>query len=195
MSYKLALKHFKKTDPVLYQLAKQVDELVEISPRSQKEYFENLCESIISQQLSIKASDTIWKRLLKLFPNEKITPELLYQTEDQKLRDCGISWNKIKYLKDVSSKFTSREINFKFLEKMSDDEVIVELTKIKGIGRWTAEMFLIFTLGRKDVFSAGDQGLKNAIAKYTGLGAPELWSPYRSYACRILWKSLDNEPL
>lgn len=196
---KKALGHFKKTDPTLYEIALTV-KLETLSKPS--DYFIDLVDSIISQQLSGKAAATIFSRFKKLFPQEKITADKLLKIPDQKIREAGISFSKIRYIKGIAEKITNKELNLNKLEKLSDEEVIAELIKIKGIGIWTAEMFLIFTLLREDIFSAGDLGLQNAVKKLykleKDLSKNELleisskWKPYRTLASRILWRSLDK---
>jgi DNA-3-methyladenine glycosylase II len=198
----LILKHFKKSDPVLFKIAEQVDfpeqKIVEV-----EEYFITLIESITSQQLAVKAADTIFGRFLDLFPDRLPTPERILKLSDEKLRGVGLSRAKTNYIKDLAQKIYDGELELAKLTEMSDEEVIAELTKVKGIGRWTAEMFLIFALGREDIFSAGDLGLINAIKKLYGIEKPtvasakadlekltEKWKPYRSFASRLLWKSL-----
>ncbi len=200
-----ALKHFKKADPILYSVALKIELIELIKP---KDYFIDLVDSIISQQLSGKAADTIFGRFKKLFKEEQITPGKLIKIPDQTIRDAGISWSKIKYIKGIASEIKNKKpaspagrLNLKNLESLTDQEVINELIKLKGVGQWTAEMFLMFTLTRPDVFSTGDLGLQNAIVKLYKLnGKPsreELiklsnkWSPHRTVASRILWKSLE----
>jgi DNA-3-methyladenine glycosylase II len=119
------------------------------------------------------------------------------------MRDQGISWAKIKYIKDLAQKVVDHEVDLVQIETLSDEEVIIALTKVKGIGRWTAEMFLMFALARPDIFSTGDLGLKRAIQKLYGLKVEpdekkllqlsKKWSPYRTYAARILWRTLDQK--
>jgi DNA-3-methyladenine glycosylase II len=210
--------HFKKTDPTLYKLLCQLEESeIKLSPRSSKYYFQALCADIISQQLSGKVADVFFARFLKLFPDNLVIPDSVLNLPDLTLRNIGISYSKVSFLKSLADYFVHKKIDFKKLINLSEEEVIGELTKIKGIGRWTAEMFCMFTLGRQDVFSAGDQGLKNAIKKYypghilvsrgysktlthqqRGRGHrvldPDIWSPYKTYACLILWRSLDLPP-
>lgn len=195
---KNVLKHFKKTDPVLYEIAKEI-KLSEW--KKPDDPFIDLVESIISQQLSIKAADTIFSRFKKLFPMDKITPAKLIKIPDKKMRDCGISYSKISYIKGIAQAILDKKIKLKELEMLSDEEVILELIKLKGIGVWTAEMYLMFTLGRPDVFSAGDLGLQNAMIKLYKLDKKpkkeilleisSKWSPYRTVASRILWRSND----
>lgn len=201
--FKKVSEHLKKTDPKLHKILEKVykihgDEL--FSLKRQEFLFDELVESIVSQQLSIKASDAIYKRIIDLMPRKFLNPENLLKIKDENLRKAGLSFGKIKYLKDLSEKVKSGELNLKKLEVMENEEVIKELTQVKGIGKWTAEMFLMFALGRPDVFSHGDLGLKNAIKKIYGFDeykieiAEEIvikWSPYRTFAARILWRSLD----
>ena len=164
-------------------------------------YFVSLVESIISQQLSVKAADTIYNRFKKLFKKEEITPEEAINLPEEVIRAAGISYQKIKYIKDLADKTLASGIVFEQFEIMTDEEIIEELVKVKGIGRWTAEMFLMFSMGRPDVFSFGDLGLRNAIEKLYKLDhkptqieaekIAEKWKPYRTTACRYLWKSLE----
>lgn len=185
--------HFKKTDPILHSLLSKIGESeIRISSRHTGQYFHALCSDIISQQLSGKVAEVFWERFLKLFPKKKATPARVLALPDTTLRGIGISSSKVSFLKSLADHFINKKIDLKKLVNLSEEEVIVELTKVKGIGQWTAEMFLMFTLGRQDVFSAGDQGLKNAIKKnYSQPPNPAIWSPYRTYACLILWKSLE----
>ena len=193
--------HFKKTDKIIYQALEKIGEIESIGLRNASDYFIALCDEIVSQQLSIKVSDVIFGRFKMLFPKGKITAEGVLKLSHEQLRGVGMSNAKAKYIRDLAEKVEQKEVHLEKLKNMSDEEVIVELTKIKGIGRWTAEMFLMFTLGREDIFSHGDLGLKNAIIRLYKIENPTKeeiekivikWSPYRTYACRILWESLDN---
>lgn len=200
-----ALRHFKKYDPNLYEIALRVElnEIVkpEDLPAGKAGPFVDLVESIISQQLSGKAADTIFGRFKKLFPGGKITPAKLLKIPDEKIRAAGISYSKIRYIKGIAHEIKNKKLNLKNLEDLTDEEVINELVKLKGVGTWTAEMFLMFTLARPDVFSPGDLGLQNAIIKHYKLKnkpkKEELlkisakWSPHRTVASRILWRSLE----
>lgn len=158
-------------------------------------YFHHLCREIIGQQLSGKVADVIYSRFLKLLKN-KITPENILKVSGDQIRAIGLSWSKIKYIKDLATKTQNDEIEFTNFPQMDNESIAKELIKVKGIGPWTAEMFLIFTLGREDVFSFGDLGLKNGFKKiYHHDLDPKViakWSPYRSYACLALWKVLDG---
>lgn len=195
---KKIIDHFKKNDPVLYSVIKNVGVH---GPKTSADHFLELCEIIINQQLSDKAAATIFARFKRLFPQEKIKPRALLKLETEKIRSCGTSKAKVSFLKDLAKKIVTEELRLDQLDKLSDELIMKELTQVKGIGPWSVEMFLMFTLGREDVFSHGDLGLKNAIKKlYKFKKDPskkqiekivEKWKPYRTYACRILWKSLE----
>src|SRR3990167_6129716 len=133
--------------------------------RGNRDIFLDLIETIINQQLSGKAADAILKRFKNIFKREKIQPRDVVKISDQKLRRAGLSFGKIKYIKGLADKLIKRELNLTILDKLSDEEVVKRLTSIKGIGRWSAEMMLIFSLGRPDVFSVGDLGLCTAVAR------------------------------
>jgi DNA-3-methyladenine glycosylase II len=194
--------HFQNNDPILFAALSTLDSFsYELVPRKTEEYFEALADAIISQQLSTKAGATIFNRFKDLYPNGRITPEYTLKISDEQVRGVGASWSKVRFIKDLARKVADKDIDLSLLPKMSETEVITTLTRIKGIGPWTAEMFLMFSLGREDVFSYGDLGLKRAIQKlYKFKKEPtqkqmekivNRWSPYRTYACRILWRTLD----
>lgn len=193
--------HFKKVDARLASLIKNIS-LPQL--KTPKNYFRFLVEAIISQQLSLKAADSITTRFKKIFFGKSFpTAAEILKTSEEKMRGAGLSRAKITYIKDLSAKIMGKEISLRRLKSLDDEDIIEYLTRVKGIGRWTAEMFLIFALGREDVFSYGDLGLHNALKKlYTWKREPNrrhleklvnAWSPYKSYAARYLWKSLDNE--
>lgn len=197
---KKIINHFKKVDPVLYSIIECIDPLEEIKPKKPKEYFYSLCREIINQQLADKAAHAIFNRFLNLFPKQNIEPSLVIKLTEQNLRDVGMSWAKARYIKDLASKVHNKEVKLEKLQKMNNQEAINELVKIKGVGLWTAEMFLMFSLGKEDIFSFGDLGLRRAIEKLykiENLAKDQAgkitakWSPYRTFACRILWSSLD----
>ena len=189
--------HFKKVDPILYNAIRDLYLLERVAP---KDYFAKLCSEIINQQLSDKASATIYKRFQKLYPNGRVTAEHTLKLTHQELRATGTSNAKARFIIGLAQKVENKEILFEKLDSMTDEEVIIKLTKIKGIGPWTAEMFIMFSLGREDVFSHGDLGLRKAMKKlYRFKREPtrkqiekitKKWSPYRTYACTILWQSL-----
>lgn len=199
---KRAIKHLRQADPKLEGI------IFEFGPqeltRSSMNYFHSLARKIVAQQLSVKAAATILKRFEALFPGPKFPkPEQVLEMDPEQIRSAGISYQKVSYLKDLAEHILDNRLPLRKLKQMSDQEVIDALTAVKGIGPWSAEMFLIFTLGRPDVFSHGDVGLRNALRQIYGLpkGASEArvnkiiqpWSPYKSYASLYLWKSLDNE--
>ena len=197
--YEDALKHFKKVDPLLYEVAESIDPIV---LEKTSESFVRLVRAIVGQQLSVKAASTIVGRFEKLF-KKKINAVDILKLKDDDIRACGISYPKIKYIKDLSEKVHTKELILESFENADEETIIENLTKVKGIGIWSAEMFLMFALAKPDVFSVGDLGLKNAMIKLYGLKNPskeklikisQKWSPYRTYACRILWQSLDNAP-
>lgn len=189
------LDHFQMKDPKLYAYAIRVGQIT-LEPST--DHFTHLCESIINQQLSEKAGDTIYRRFEKLLKG-KITPEYIVRLSDDRLRSCGISLAKVRYIKGLAQSIINKDLSLSKLVSLPDEEVIVSLTKIKGIGLWTAEMFLMFALARPDVFSLGDSGLKRAIEKIYDmknlkkekmLNLTKKWAPFRTYACIILWRSL-----
>jgi DNA-3-methyladenine glycosylase II len=166
------------------------------------DYFSALVRSIIFQQLSTKAASTIHTRLVALLPDGKVTaPGIAALTEEQ-LRSVGISRQKSMYLRDLSEKVVSGILTLEGVEALDDEGVIAALTTVKGIGRWTAEMFLMFRLHRPDVMPVGDLGILTAVQRAYGMRkrpTPErlrklgdTWKPYRSIACWYLWRSLDN---
>ena len=191
-------KYLSERDPVLAEIIKKVPPFTR---RKSENYFISLVESIISQQLSVKAADTIYARFEGLFLGKVITPEEVLELKDDVIRGVGISYQKISYIKDLAEKTLESGILFEQFEIMTDEEIIEELIKVKGIGRWTGEMFLMFVMGRPDVFSYGDLGIRNAIQKLykfdhqpTQEEAEKIamnWKPQRTLACRYLWKSLD----
>ncbi len=198
---KNALSHFRAVDPILFSVAQTIT--LEAHPvRSPNLYFESLCSEIIGQQLSGKVADVLFDRFRKLFSRRKITPRAVLKMSEETLRTTGMSWSKTRFIRDLAHQVLTKSVQLDQLAQLSDQDVIVELTKVKGIGPWTAEMFLMFTLGREDVFSYGDLGLRKAIIKLYGFKKDPTvrqmdkivnkWRPYRTYAARILWKSLDS---
>ena len=167
------------------------------------DYFFTLVEAVASQQLSSKAADTIIGRIRALVPNKtKIEAEDILAVPDQSLRNAGLSWGKVGYVKDLAKRVASGELHLGRISEMEDEEIIKELVAVKGIGRWTAEMFLIFSLARPDVFAVDDYGLRAAMKRLYNL--PDLpkpgpmremaepWRPYRSYASLYLWRSMGG---
>ena len=195
--------HFQKVDTTLFEVLSRLDHTL-LTPKISDDYFVSLCEDIIGQQLGGKAADAITKRFHELLGKHGVCPESVLGESDDAIRAIGTSWAKVRSLKDLARKVKDKIVRLENLPEKSDEKVIEELVKVKGIGPWTAEMFLMFSLGREDVFSYGDLGLKNAIQKIYGFKkSPSIkqistiekrWRPYRTYACRILWASLDNRP-
>jgi len=165
-------------------------------------YFDDLAQAIVGQQLSGKAADTICGRVLAATEKSPtlLSPEKILETSDEVLRAAGLSWAKVKYLKNLSENVAGGDLNLETLNERGDEEVISELTKIKGIGRWTAEMFLMFSLARPDVFPLDDLGIRKAMEKLFGkkltrdemLKLSQSWKPYRTVASWYLWRSLEN---
>jgi len=169
--------------------------------RTHKDYFESLCGDIIGQQLSGRVADVIFERFKKIVGG-KVTPDNVLKTKDQDLRDCGMSWGKASFIKDLAEKTKNGELQTEKLSALSDEEVIKELVTVKGIGRWTAEMFLMFSLARPDIFPVDDLGIKKGFEKVVGKKfdrvksakfAEKFWKPYRTVASWYMWASLDNK--
>lgn len=190
-----------KTDPKLSLIIKRIGrcELHAVAPR---DAFEALCMSIASQQLSVKAAATIFGRFCDLFPNRKVNPEVVMTLTDDQIRAVGFSRPKASFIKDLAAHVLDGRLDLKGLKRHPDDEVMRQLVAVKGIGRWTAEIFLMFRLGRMDIFPADDLGLMNAVHRAYGLRKRpdakklrkmgEAWSPYRSVAAWYLWQSLSR---
>lgn len=167
-----------------------------------------LCASIMSQQLSTKVADVIYKRFIALYGGKEPTPQQILDTPFEKLRGIGLSNAKVNYVKNVAQFEIENGMDAKKLRKMSNEEVIDYLVTIKGVGRWTVEMLLMFALGREDVFALDDLGIQNAMIKLYKLDASDKkkikqemlrlsskWAPYRTYACLHLWRWKDNAPI
>ena len=192
-----ALNHLKKSDPVLRAIIGSVGpcRMEYSSPE-----FCSLAEAILYQQLNGKAAATIYKRFTAL-AGEPPTPEGILKLSDEQLRSVGLSKQKSAYLKDLAAKTASGLLDFSKLAELSDEEVIEHLTQVKGIGVWTAHMFLMFSLRRPNVLPTGDYGVQMALKKHyrkRKLPKPKdmekiarAWEPYRSVACWYMWRSLD----
>lgn len=186
-------------DPVLKRLIKEHGEL--ILP-TEKQYFRVLCRAIISQQISNAAAAAVTRRFEALFVGIP-TAKKAQETKPALIKSAGLSQKKVEYIKDLAEHFLSKKITPRSFHSMSDEEIIEELIDVRGIGRWTAEMFIMFSLGREDVFSYGDIGLLNNIYKFYFAGEKvpkkELepvvnqWAPYRSIASLYLWKATDDK--
>ncbi len=201
MKHKI-LNHFKTVDPVIHKAAKKVklELLVKLEPEM---YFERLCRAIVGQQLSVMAARTIWGRFEELLPKKELTPKNILRIKHEDMRKAGMSNAKARYVKGIAEAYDAGEIDFLSLAGMADEKVAEELIRLKGVGQWTVEMFLMFTLGRPDVFSYGDLGLRRAMERLYEIEelrpeqAEEIsskWSPWRTYACMVLWETIDNNP-
>ena len=197
---KRAIKHLSKHDNTLSTIIKNIGI---INLTRHRRYFYALLDAIIGQQLSIYAADKIASRFMDLFDKNPL-PEQILDTNDITLRSVGLSNAKVKYVKDLSQKVITKEIRLNKLSRMYDEEIIAELTKVKGIGVWTSHMFLIFTLGRLNVLPFSDLGIRKAVMlnyqlkklpdekKIRSIAKKYNWDPYCSVVSRYLWKSLDN---
>ena len=192
-----------RRDPVLAPIIRKYG-ACGIKSGREADIFCGLVEAIVSQQLSTRAAATIYKRVRALLPDDGTpTPEGLLPLSDEALRGAGLSRQKLAYMRDLSRKMLDGTIKSNELQAMSDEEIVAELTKIKGIGRWTVEMLLIFRLSRPDVFPAADLGIVKAVQKVYKLrktpdakrlhAIAERWRPYRSVAAWYLWASLENK--
>lgn len=200
-SHRAKIAHLKKSDPKLKAVIEGV-KMKELAVT--RGPFESLVEAIVSQQLSIKAADTIFARFMALTPGRTCpTPREILKMPAAKMRTCGLSKMKVSFIKDLARKTLDGTLDFKHMDAMSDADVVEHLVRVKGIGQWTAEMFLIFSLRRDDVFSYGDLGLRNAMQKIYKMKKPPTaaqaeritakWKPYCSLGSRYLWASLKNK--
>jgi DNA-3-methyladenine glycosylase II len=200
--YARARRVLMRRDPVLAPVIRKYRErsLIEGPPADP---FPALVRTIVGQQLSVKAAATIHGRLVALMP-EGVTPAAIDVLSDAQLRGVGISRQKAGYLRDLAAKAASGELPLDALPDMADEQVIEAITKVKGLGRWSAEMFLMFRLRRPDVLPVDDLGIVNAIHRLYRLRKRptperikkigEAWRPYRTVACYYLWRSLENTP-
>jgi DNA-3-methyladenine glycosylase II len=164
-----------------------------------------LLRAIVGQQLSVKAARTIYERFIGLFDGRTPTPEELLEIEPDALRAAGLSGAKARYVRSLAEHVISGELELERLDELSDERVTAELVAVKGLGQWTADMFLIFHLGRPDVLPVGDLGVRRAVERLYGFEAlpsaaelealGERWRPWRSLASLYLWESLDNAPV
>jgi DNA-3-methyladenine glycosylase II len=196
------VEHLSK-DKKLKKLMEERDPFV---LKQKRKVYLHLCGSIMSQQLSVKVADVIWKRFLALYDKHP-TPQQIIETPFATLRGIGLSNAKVSYVQNVAKFAIEPGMDWKQLQKMSDEEVTQYLVQIKGVGRWTTEMILMFVLGREDIFAVDDLGIQNAMIKIYKLNNADKkqfkedmlriakkWSPYRTYACLHLWKWKDNNP-
>jgi DNA-3-methyladenine glycosylase II len=211
MNHRKKILHLTKNDRILAAAIKKTAHIIhewDANMAKRPNHFKALVVAIINQQLSGKAAATIEKRFEALFvktgaPKKFPKPEDVLAMPAAKMRKCGLSKMKVSFIKDLARKILDGTVDFRAMRNWSDEEVIEHLTQVKGIGRWTAEMFLMFSLGRDDVFSYGDLGLRNAMQRLYKLRAHPTpaqaakiagkWKPYRSLASRYLWASLEVE--
>jgi DNA-3-methyladenine glycosylase II len=192
-----AINHLKKSDPVMRSI---IDRVGPCRMEFGEPVFHSLAEAIVYQQLNGKAAVTIFKRFAAI-AGEPVTPQGIVNLTDQQLRAVGLSKQKSSYLRDMAERAVRGELDFTRLPEMTDEDVIKHLTQVKGVGVWTAHMFLMFTLKRPNVLPTGDFGVQMAIKKHYNkrkLPKPvqmekiaKPWEPYRSVACWYLWRSLD----
>lgn len=199
--FKIALESLSNSDKTLSTIIKNNGTC---NLTSRKDFFNSLLEAIIGQQLSVKTADAIISRFYAHFGHNP-SPEVILGAPDGLLRSLGFSNGKVKYVKDLSLKIMNKEVVLAELDKKSDVEILNELIKVKGIGKWTVDMFLIFTLGRPNVLPTGDLALKKAVMinyklkempteeKVLKISKKKGWAPYNSLASLYLWKSLDNK--
>lgn len=191
--------YLREKDP---RLVPFIDKYSPCKLHSDHDYFDNLCESIICQQISNKAAESIMTRFRKLYPTGIASPETLLALSDEELRGAGVSPQKMKYIRDLAEKARSGLLQLDKINTLSNAEIEKQLLQVKGIGPWTVTMFLIFALNRTDVLPTGDLGIKKAMQNIYGL--PDLptpeemwklaepWHPYETVASWYLWRSLEN---
>lgn len=197
-----AEKHLSANDAKLAQLITKYGPC-RIKPHN--DHYGELLSSIVSQQLSVKAADTIWSRVLGVFNGKTPSPQQLILSDPEVLRACGVSYQKISYMQDLAKHIISGQLDLKHASTLPNQEIMKQLVAIRGIGEWSAHMFLIFSLGRLDILPVGDLGVKKAVMELYGLktlpkpedmeklSAKNKWNPYESVAAWYLWQSLDNK--
>jgi DNA-3-methyladenine glycosylase II len=202
-SLKLAAEHLIKADPLLAPVIRRAG-TAKIIPH--KDYYWELVDSIISQQLSVKAAASIEKRFQALFGSETPEPKAILEKSVEELRSVGLSRPKANYIKDLAQHIIDGKLKFDLFESQTNEEIIAQLIDVKGIGEWTAHMFLIFCMGRLDILPVGDLGIRNGIRALYGfddiptpqqiveLAENNNWKPYESVASWYVWQSLNNSP-
>lgn len=185
-------------------LKKVIDKVGLIKTNKNQDLFIALLSAIVSQQLSVKAADTIWGRFEGLFKDNIPTAKAILKLSDDKLRSVGLSYQKAGYLKNIATFSIEQTLDYKLLKKKTDDELVEYLVQIKGVGRWTVEMLLMFNLNREDVFPKDDLGIQNGMKKLYNLTSEkkallkemeeiaEAWRPHRTLACRYIWRYKDS---
>jgi DNA-3-methyladenine glycosylase II len=197
-----AVNHLKKSDPVMARIVGAVGPC-RFKVRAEGTHYHAVFRSILYQQLAGAAALAIHRRVQALYGGRDPTPEELLGTSDDTLRAAGLSRQKLSYLRDLSARVASRDVVMDAIENLPDADVVSTLTRVKGVGRWTAEMFLIFRLGRPDILPDLDLGIRTAIKRAYRLrklpdskrvhGIGSKWAPYRSIATWYLWRSVDGD--
>jgi DNA-3-methyladenine glycosylase II len=202
MDYRDAVAHLRAADPVMRAVVDVVGPCA-FAPRAEGTHFEAVCRSIVYQQLSGKAAGTIHRRFHALYGDRAPEPRELLETSDERLRAAGLSRQKIGYLRDLAARVASRDVPLDGVDALDDDAAIAALSRVKGVGRWTAQIFLMFRLGRPDLLPELDLGIQRGIQLAYGLpalatpkevaaiGAP--WAPFRTLAAWYLWRFVDDE--
>ncbi len=195
-----ACAHLSRKDRVMKKLIPQFGDVI---LESRGDAFVTLARSIVGQQISVKAAQSVWDRFAKL--SRRLTPGQVLKLKVDDMREAGLSARKVEYLVDLALHFEQKQVSVKNWSQMSDDDIIAELVAIRGIGRWTAEMFLIFHLMRPNVLPLDDVGLINGISRSYFSGeavsrseareVAQAWAPYCSVATWYIWRSLDPEPV
>lgn len=206
-SLQQGITHIRAHDPILARVIDSTFETPTFTPHT--DYYQTLVDSIISQQLSVKAAASIQRRFNALFGDETVipSPEQIVTSDVEILRTAGLSRPKATYILDLAQKTINGTITFDHLESLDNDVIIAELTQVKGIGEWTVHMFLMFCMGRLDILPTGDLGIRNGATKLYGLATTATptdikriaednnWQPYQSIASWYIWHSLDNKPM
>jgi DNA-3-methyladenine glycosylase II len=200
-THRAALSHLRRADPVLGEIIARVG-TPPPPPRRTGTHYDALVRAIVYQQLSGKAAGTIHRRFCALYPKRRPRAELVLATSDDALRGAGLSRQKIGYLRDLSARVANGSLPLAHLGRLPDDEIIAQLIQVKGIGRWTVQMFLMFRLGRPDVLPELDLGIQNALQRAYGLKQRptpkdvlrlgEKWRPHATTACWYMWRSLEH---
>ncbi len=195
-----ATRELSATDGIMRQLTRRFND---VALDSRGDAFTTLARSIVGQQISVRAAEKIWQKIAATV--SETTPQSFVKIDENMLRNCGLSYRKISYLQDLSRHFINDLLNETSWNKMNDESIIAQLTRVKGIGRWSAEMFLIFHLLRPDILPMDDIGLQRAIRMHYNANKPmdkiamhtiaATWQPWRSVATWYLWRSLDPIPV
>lgn len=196
------VRHLRRADPVMRRIVDAVGPCG-LRPGARGTHFTTLARAIVGQQLSGKAAETIWRRFCELHENPRsIRPDDVLALDDAEIRATGISTAKTASIKDLAQKVVDGDVRLARIGRLPDPDIVDELVRVRGVGRWTAEMFLVFRLGRPDVWPTGDLGIRNAVRRHYGVEdgegldrVAEPWRPWRSVASWYLWRSLDVRTL